>query len=348
MKNLIEKLKAVDKKVFIGIGVALVVVVVAIVAVVIGTSNKPANTDPDDTKPNNEYVANANDADDTSTSTTEDMSTSDEESSSEEDSSASEEDSTKGSSSNSSSSSSGSGSGNSNTTTAVQKPTATNPEGDEILGAGSESQPYLETPGSDFSVTTVKVPAGKALYYDIYRVGGMYLTINDADAYVICDGTKYTAKSGKVSFKVPNALASDAVSFQIGNNGSTAKSFTIKFSNPKGTYANPEKVSKLTGEFEISLAAGVETGYYYKYSAEKTGTIRFYITATEDSILVVTNNRNSAQRTTEADVLTDENGNEYIELEVSKGDEIIINVGAMPNKRGKYPATDITWRGVYA
>lgn len=341
MNSLIEKLKSVDKKVFIGVGVALVVVIVAIVAVVIGTGNEPANADPNTTNSNNEYVANENnDADDTSTSTTEDVSTSDEESSSEEDSSASEEDSTKGSSS--------SGNGNSNTTTAVQKPTATNPEGDEILGAGSESQPYLETPGSDFSVTTVKVPAGKALYYDIYRVGGMYLTINDADAYVICDGTKYTAKSGKVSFKVPNALASDAVSFQIGNNGSTAKSFTIKFSNPKGTYANPEKVSKLTGEFEISLAAGVETGYYYKYSAEKVGTIRFYITATEDSILVVTNNSNSAQRTTEADVLTDENGNEYIELEVSKGDEIIINVGAMPNKRGKYPATDITWRGVYA
>lgn len=340
MNSLIEKLKSVDKKVFIGVGVALVVVVVAIVAVVIGTGNEPANADPNTTNSNNEYVANENnDADDTSSSTSETESSTDETDSSTDESTDTSEEDTKNNSGSSNSS---------NTTTAVQKPTATNPEGDEILGAGSESQPYLETPGSDFSVTTVKVPAGKALYYDIYRVGGMYLTINDADAYVICDGTKYTAKSGKVSFKVPNALASDAVSFQIGNNGSTAKSFTIKFSNPKGTYANPEKVSKLTGEFEISLAAGVETGYYYKYSAEKTGTIRFYITATEDSILVVTNNSNSAQRTTEADVLTDENGNEYIELEVSKGDEIIINVGAMPNKRGKYPATDITWRGVYA
>ena len=78
------------------------------------------------------------------------------------------------------------------------------------------------------------------------------MTINDADAYVICNGTKYTAKNGKVSFKVPNALASDAVSFQIGNNGSSAKSFTIKFANLKGSYANPEKISKLTGDFEQS------------------------------------------------------------------------------------------------
>ena len=336
-----EKLKKLDKKVIIGIIAAVLAVVIAVVAVVIATSNKPANTDPDNTKPNNEYVANENnDDDDSSTSTTDGESTSDEESLSEEDSS-SEEDTQNGEEDKTNSSDKGDG------TTAVQKPTATNPEGDEILGAGSKDQPYLETPGTDFAVTTAKVPAGKALYYDIYRVGGMYLTINDADAYVICEGTKYTAKNGKVSFKVPNALASDAVSFQIGNNGSTAKSFTIKFTNLKGSYANPEKISKLTGEFEKSLAAGAETGYYYEYKAEKTGTIRFYITATKDSILVVTNNRNSAQRTTEADVLTDEDGNEYIEVEVQKGDELMINIGAMPNKRGKYPATDITWRGEY-
>ena len=335
-----EKLKKLDKKVIIGIVAAVVAIVIAVVAVVIATSDEHVNTDPDNTKPNNEYVADANDNDDSSTSTTEDESTSDEESSSEEDASSEDVQNGKGDKTNSSDKGDG--------TTAVQKPTATNPDGDEILGAGSENQPYLETPGSDFAVTTAKVPAGKALYYDIYRVGGMYLTINDADAYVICNGTKYTAKNGKVSFKVPNALASDAVSFQIGNNGSTAKSFTIKFANLKGSYANPEKISKLTGEFEKSLAAGAETGYYYEYKAEKTGTIRFYIVEeTKDSILVVTNNRNSAQRTTEADVFTDDKGNEYIELEVQKGDEIIINIGAMPTKRGKYPATDITWRGEY-
>lgn len=335
--------KKLDKKVIIGIVAGVLAVILAVVGVVIATNDKPANTDPDNTNSNNEYVAgNENDdaTDDSSTSTT-DESNSSEESSSEESSSSEEASSSEEDKTNSSN--------KGENTTAVQKPTATNPEGDEILGEGSKDQPYLETPGDDFAVKTAKVPAGKALYYDIYRVGGMYLTINDADAYVICEGTKYTAKNGKVSFKVPNALASDAVSFQIGNNGSSAKSFTVKFSNPKGTFANPEKISKLTGEFDKSLAAGVETGYYYKYNAEKAGTIRFYIVEeSKDSILVVTNNRNSAQRTTEADVLTDDIGKEYIELEVTKGDEIIINIGAMPTKRGKYPAVDITWRGEYA
>lgn len=336
MKNIIEKLKSVDKKVFIGVGVALVVVVVAIVAVVIGTGNEPTNADPNNTNAN-EYVANENnDVDDsTSSSTNADESSTDEsDSSTEEDSSTSEE--------NTENNDKGEG------TTAVQQPTATNPSGEEIIGAGSESQPYLEFPDNNMTLTTVKVPAGKSLHYGIYRVGGMYLTINDADAYVICDGTKYTAKNGKVSFKVPSALASDAVYFEIGNNGSSAKSFKLSFSNPKGTYANPKDLDKIDKDIEISLAAGNEVGYYYEYKAEKSGTLRFYMTATKDSILSVTNNTTSAQRTTEADVLTDENGNEYIEIEVEKGDELIINVGAIPNKRGKYPASDITWHGEYA
>ncbi len=347
MDKIIEKLKSVDKKVYIGVGAAVLVVVLAVVGVVLLSGNEPANSDPNNNEPNNEYVAgNENDNatdDDASLSTNDEASSSEEGSSNEDDSSTSEE-----ASQNGEEDKTDNNEKDDTTTSAVQKPTATNPEGDEILGAGSKDQPYLEYPGDDFAVKTAKVPAGKELYYDIYRVGGMYLTINDADAYVICEGTKYTAKNGKVSFKVPNAFASDAVSFQIGNSGSSAKSFTIKFANLKGSFANPEKISKLTGEFDKSLAAGAETGYYYKYNAEKAGTIRFYIVEeSKDSILVVTNNRNSAQRTTEADVLTDDNGNEYIEIEVKKGDELIINVGAMPNKRGKYPAVEITWRGEY-
>lgn len=334
MKNFIEKLKNVDKKVFIGVGVALVVVVIAIVAVVIGTSNEPAsNNDPGNTNSSNEYAENNNV--DTSSSTSEKES----DSTSETESSSSTEDGTD--------ETNDSDSKNSGGTTIVQQPTATNPDGDEIIGEGSKSQPYLEFPNRNMTLTTVKVPAGKSLHYGIYRVGGMYLTINDANAYVICEGTKYTAKNGKVSFKVPNALASDAVYFEIGNTGSSAKSFKLSFSNPKGTFANPKVLDKIDKDIEISLAEGNEIGYYYKYKAEKTGTIRFYMTATKDSILSVTNNRNSAQRTTEADVLTDDKGNEYIELEVKKGDEIIINVGAIPTRRGKYPATDITWHGEY-
>ena len=233
--------------------------------------------------------------------------------------------------------------------TATQQPTATNPSGEEILGAGSKNQPYLETPDlNSMTLTTVSVPAGKTLYYGIYRVGNMILTINDANAYVIeSNGTRHNASGGKVTFTVEDALASDYVLFQIGNNSGSAKSFTIKFSNPTGSYQNPTS-AKMNTNVTVNLSAGDSDGHWYKYVAERTGKIKFYLlTSPDKNGLIVTNNRNSAQRTTEADAQVDSQGT-YIELEVQQGDEILINVAAKPNQRGKYPAATITWCGKYS
>ncbi len=225
--------------------------------------------------------------------------------------------------------------------------TDVNPNGVVITGAGSASEPYLEIPTEDMTVTTVSVPAGAELYYDIYRVGGMYLTINDPNAYVICDNLQYDAVNGQVYFQVPDALASDAVSFRIGNYGNVAKSFKLIFTSPQGSYQNPAVVDNIADGFNVTLNEGEETGFYFKHYAQQSGVIRFYMQATAESVFIVTNNRNSAQRTSDADAQTDANGNEYIEIEVNQGDELLINVGAMPNKRGKYPAVEIYWNGIY-
>ncbi len=224
--------------------------------------------------------------------------------------------------------------------------TETNPDGEEILGAGSASQPYLEIPninGTSMTVTTVNIPSGSSLFYGIYRVGGMILTIDNANAYVVCNGTRYDAQGGTLTMVVPSALASDAVTFEIGNTGADA-SFTLVFTNPTGSQANPVIVSAMGSDNTVSLEAGDNDGHYFKYIAEYSGTIRFTMTASADSIISVTNNRNSAQRTSEADMA---DGTNYIEMEVTAGDELIIIVGAKPNLRNQYPATTITWKGTY-
>lgn len=69
--------------------------------------------------------------------------------------------------------------------------------------------------------------------------------------------------------------------FEIGNKGTSAVSFTLNFSNPYDTYANPEKNSSM-GQYQLNLAKGNEIGNYYKYMAEKTLTIRFYIDSATD------------------------------------------------------------------
>ena len=214
----------------------------------------------------------------------------------------------------------------------------------EIIGQGSKDDPYYEIPTEDRKVTTVSVPAGKSLFYGIYRVGGTILKIKSDNVYVVCDGKRYDSKNGKLSFTVPDALASDAVMFEIGNKGDKDESFVIEFANAEGSQMNPAEVKTIGKEYEVSLEEGQATGYYYRYVAEKSGTIRFYMEATADGDVVATNNRNSAQRSFgELDEEVD-----YFELVVEEGDEIIINVCAKPTKRGKYPAITISWRGEFA
>ena len=235
--------------------------------------------------------------------------------------------------------------------TATQPPTTTKQDGTELFGNGSKDNPIEEWPevtGNNTStLTTISIPAGKTVYYEIYNAGNRILTINDANAYVIeSNGTKHNARGGKVSFTVEDAKASDSVLVQIGNNSSSAKSFTIIFSTPTGSWDN-KTVASMNTNITINLSANDSDGHWYKYIAERTGTIRFYLlTSPENNDLTVTNNRNSAQRTIADNGEIDSQGT-YVELEVQQGDEIVINAAARPNNRGKYPATSITWCGKY-
>jgi len=88
-------------------------------------------------------------------------------------------------------------------------------------------------------------------------------------------------------------------------------------------------------------------GYFYRYIATGDGTIRFYLSATVDSFIRVTNNRSYAQMTSDGVDTVDEQGRTYFDVPVQAGDELSINMGAIPNRRGKYPATVITWSAEY-
>ena len=246
-------------------------------------------------------------------------------------------------------------------TGASQLPTATNPEGEEILGSGTKSDPYLELPNVTdeyMSVKTVSIPAGKSVYYGIQRVVGTILTINNANAYVVYNGTRYDAVGSKVSFEVidAKALASDNIIFEIGNKGSAATSLEIRFTNKIGSRENPTVVTKLGTDYTVNLEEDNSTGHNYKYIAEKAGKLRFTISATADSVISITDNSTSknviGNYTKKSGELTDPDQGDavvqYVEIEVTKGAEILINVGTTPNKRGKYSTNKITWNGKFA
>ncbi len=212
----------------------------------------------------------------------------------------------------------------------------------EILGTGTKDDPYLLIPDENQRVNTYNIPAGESQFYSIYRVGGTVLTIEDEKAAVNYEGKSFTAKNGKVSVEIEYALASDAILFEIKNVGKEEAAFVLQFKSPEGTMANPQKVTDVSANNEVSIPAGNETGYHFIYTAEKDGTLRFYMESSVAGVLSVTNNTTSANRTSE------ETEEEYVELEVKKGDELIIVVGAQRDKRNKIPAVDISWNAVYA
>ena len=342
MENLIEKIKGLDKKVWIGAGIAAAVIIILVIVLVIGSGNKPAGSQGGsqsgtqagtETEKGSEVFG----SEDLGTETLGTEITTETEMGTEVETESESESQTQGI-------------GGTTVTTrpdvdgVEQKPVTTTPDGQEILGEGSASMPLEVIPDLDtMSVTTIQIPAGKTVYYNIQRVGGMYLTINDPDAYVITSsGKRYDASNGKVSFQVENAMANEYVSFQIGNKSGAAKAFTIKFANLNGTYQNPQEITTLGAT--KSLSKGDQDGWYYRYTATQTGTIRFYITYTKESDITVTNLSTSAVRNFAAD----STGAEYIELNVTAGDVIMIQICACPDKRWNYPATDITWRGEYA
>ena len=340
MKSLIEKLKSLDKRVYIIAGAVLVLVVAVIVTVCIVAGNKDDKND--DVKTDETTLAQDD--------TTEEETTEAEETTEVE---TTEEETTEAETTEAETTVADTTAPVVNqqpVTTPVTDPPVTNPSGDELIGKGSAADPYLEIPvvgNNSSSVTTVAIPAGKSLFYSIQRIAGMVVTINNPSAYVVCNGVRYNAQNGVVSFIAPAALASDYIPLEIGNTSGAAASVTLVFTNLSGTQANPLLITKMGTAINLSIAAKDDDGYFYKYYAEKAGTIRFYVTQkSTDYIMMVTNNRNSTQRTSEADLATDATG-AYVEIEVAQGDEIIINIGAKPDKRNNRPALNATWLGKF-
>ena len=356
MQNLIEKLKTVDKKVWIGVGIGAAVLIILIIALVIGSGNKPAGNHGGSQSGTQSGTQLGSESDNNSSEIFGSEGLGTEVLGTEMGTEVGTEMGTEITGSETENGNSGNGSSNNNAGPVTsekpddvngveQNTVTTKPNGEEILGAGTKDEPYQEIPNFDtMSVETISVPAGGTLYYSIRGIAGKWLTIEDADAYVIeSDGkTRHDAKNGKVGFTVESAMANEYILLQIGNKGTESKSFTIKLADIKGTYQNPEKITTLSGE--KSLAKGDEDGYYYKYKATKTGKIRFYISYTADSDITVQNLTTSAVR----NFTSDETGAAYIELDVKAGDEVLIQICAIPNKRFVYPATTITWRGEYA
>lgn len=202
-------------------------------------------------------------------------------------------------------------------------------------GDGSKGNPFNIT-GTVFDAV---VPGEGLVYYQMYKVDGMVLTIEDADAYVVYGDKEYKAENGVVNVPLVTPDTYTPAEFAIGNASKDEKTFKVSLGYPKGTQGNPIELA--LGEFNAKVEAGNDQGVYYTYTATETGTFTVTLLSATEGVKYdysVYNLNSYAMRTMSTDGVADANGNQTVSVPVNAGDVVQVSVGTLPNDENEYPA----------
>lgn len=207
-------------------------------------------------------------------------------------------------------------------------------------GDGNKANPFEEY-RTEFEAD---VAAGTEVYYQMYKVNGMRLEIADPNAYVVFNEQKYEAVDGKVSLILATADTYSPALFAIGNTASDAKTFAVTLSFVEGSSGNPFAMN--LGDFNVSIAAGNESGVYYTYTATENGTLTLNCTSVTAGVsydFSLYNTVSSALR----NLSSDGDNDTAVSITVNAGDLVQISIGALPNTEGDIPATDFTFHASF-
>lgn len=202
-------------------------------------------------------------------------------------------------------------------------------------GDGSKGNPYNMI-GTEFDAV---IPGEGLVYYQMYKVNGMVLTINDADAYVVYGDEEYKAEDGVVTVPLVIPDTYTPAEFAIGNTSKEEKTFKVSLGYPAGTQGNPMELA--LGEFTAKVAAGNDQGVYYTYTATETGVFTVTLLSATEGITYdysLYNLNTYAMRTLGTEGTADANGNKTVSVEVNAGDVVQVSVGTLPNEENEYPA----------
>lgn len=198
---------------------------------------------------------------------------------------------------------------------------------------GSEKNAYAEYIAESGSFTTVKIPAGQGMYYRL-KTPGSFLRVEDSDAAVIVGETTYEAVDGVVEIALP-ADGSQAVSLVFVNQNAEDKAFGVEVLGVLGAQSNPIEIDSIA-DIQAALEEGDSDGIFYRWNADQSGILKL---ASDTAEVVVTVNGETAK-------LSESDGS--IQLPVSEGDEVVIQVLAYANEDGTYPAIQAQVSGYVA
>ena len=186
-----------------------------------------------------------------------------------------------------------------------------------------------------------EVKAGEIVLYHVYRVSGTTMRIADASAYVIYLDKTYTPdKNGYIYIPVTSKSPNTPIVLQIGNGGKENKTYAVKFSFPEGSAMNP--YDAVAGTIKTNIAEGNDQGVYYQCTAAKDGKMTISLKSVTSGVACdirvdVTN----SNFITHQYLLSQSDDGKTLVVEVEEGNEIVINIVALPDEDYKYPAATI-------
>lgn len=206
----------------------------------------------------------------------------------------------------------------------------------QIKEPGSDSENPIEIGGkTSFEVT---VAPGQLVYYHLYRLDDMFLTVNHATSYVVYNGKTYEGTKG-FTVHCPDTYTPAAMAF--GNSGTTTRTYTVTLEAPRGSFNNPYDL-KLE-EFTTKVDAGNDQGVYYLFTAEEDGKLTVQCTkVSPDGIrydYTLLNEDTMAMRTIQDDG-DKEKG--IVSVSVKKGHTVRLTIGTLPDESNSYPAATFT------
>ena len=209
---------------------------------------------------------------------------------------------------------------------------------DEIVtkAEGSEENPSIPT-DSEFEVT---LEPGEIYFLNLYKITeDVYLTVKGQGDFVLTYKNKeYTPRNGSLTITINSEGPSTPVELKIQNTSEEKQTYYFYKSFPKGSSANPYKLS--LGEFDISTGAGNEKGTFGTYTAEKSGTltVRCLRNSVSKYGFYLYNLRSYAMRNADEDGKTDEDGYLYVSVQVKKGDQIQFSVAVARDDSNNIPS----------